>query len=256
MAAETRRPTVYVGRFALAYAVLGAAIAAAVVGLVIAVSHATGLGETAPWSTWQPTSGSGLGVAEQIASHVGGEYRLPTGGQLAAVIAKPPVVTASSRKIPLGYVAINSGSAHVADSVATVNGSNSVMFTLCGLGPSCSIASGKPSFARGLLERREILELALYTFHFDPNVHNVIAFMTPRAANVPGAVIFLQRADLANELSHRYAWTLDPQTPGVNSMTPGDKLYVNQITGHRAYSFSLTQAQDGNAALVLTHLKA
>ena len=38
-----------------------------------------------------------------------------------------------------------------------------VLYRLCGLGPNCAIAKGKPSAERHLLLRREALELALYT---------------------------------------------------------------------------------------------
>ena len=53
------------------------------------------------------------------------------------------------------------------------------MYSLCGLGASCSIATGTPSVERGELVRREILELALYTFKYVGGIENVIAFMPP-----------------------------------------------------------------------------
>lgn len=252
---QAKRHSLYPARFTLAYGALGLAVAAAAVGLALSVTHIGGIGKQTAWSPWQPQKGSPIGVAQQVAKHVGAEYKLGNLVQLVDVIAKPPAVTSNGQKIPVGYVAVRGLHGH-GDSVATTTPSNSVLYTLCGLGTNCSIASGTPSVARGRLVRREILELALYTFRYDSGIDNVIAIMPPRDGKTAPAVIFLQRADLAVELSHRLAWTLDPQTPKVNTMTPGDKLYVDKLTLHRAYSFSLTRAQDGNAILILTHLKA
>ena len=59
------------------------------------------------------------------------------------------------------------------------------MFSLCGLGQSCAIATGKASVERGTLVRREILELALYTFKYVGGVNHVIAFMPPARGKQP-----------------------------------------------------------------------
>src|SRR5581483_5836908 len=95
---------------------------------------------------------------------VGKSYRLPNGDQLVDVIARAPSVSpASSTSIPIHYVGVR-GTKASGDKIISVSSSNSVMYTLCGLGSGCSIASGKATVARGTLVRREILELALYTF--------------------------------------------------------------------------------------------
>ena len=70
------------------------------------------------------------------------------------------------------------------------------MYSLCGLGTSCSIATGKASVERGELVRREILELALYTFKYVGGVKNVIAFMPPRPGDSPKYVVYLQKSDV------------------------------------------------------------
>ena len=54
------------------------------------------------------------------------------------------------------------------------------MYSFCGLGAHCSIATGKPSQTRGQLVRREALETALYTFKYMPVIDSVIVFMPPR----------------------------------------------------------------------------
>lgn len=250
-----KRGLVYFGRFYFVYVVLALALCGAIVGAVLAVRSGSGIGGSGQaWSTWQP-SGGGLGQAEQIASHVGAEYRLGNGGQLAAVIAKPPVVSINNHSIGVGYVAIHGGK-DKPDVVSSTSSSSTVLFTICGLGPSCSIPTGTPSIARGRLVRREILELALYTFHYNSAIHNIIAFMPPASTTQQPVMIFLQRADLASRLGQPLDTTLNAHTPTVSTMTSADKAQVDELTGRRGYSWSLQQAQDGNAIFVLNRIKA
>jgi hypothetical protein len=257
MAAESR-PNAYAGRFTLAYVVLLAAIAAAVVGLVVALSRSGGAaGANGPaWSVWQPTA-SGLGRAEQIAQYVAPEYKLPNGSELVAAIARHPFVNdpTTNTKIPVGYVGIK-GVHGQPDRIIPVSTPNTVAFSLCGLGNACSIATGKPSVARGLLVRREIVELALYTFRYDSGVQNVIAQMPPRNSTTAPVVIFLQRSELAQELAVPLRRTLAAHTPGVGAMTPSDQQAVVAATTGHEYTSSATRAQDGSLILVLTHIPA
>jgi len=255
MAAE-RRPTVYARRFSLLYALLGAAVAAAIVGLVVALAQGGGSGAKPAdaWSSWQPTA-SGLGRAEQIARHVAPEYKLADGSELVGVITRHPEISANGQTLPLGYVGIK-GTHGASDTIFTVSTPNTVMYSLCGLGPACSIASGTPSIARGTLVRREILELALYTFRYDNGVDNVIALMPPRNKKTQPVVVFLRRSDLASELAVPLNRTLAAKTPGVKTMTPSDVQVVQTTTGTHAYVSTVTRAQDGNLILVLTHIHA
>ena len=147
--------------------------------------------------------GGGQGAAKEIAAQVAATYHLPGGDQLVDVIAKEPSVSPpTSSTIPIHYVAIR-GAKGQQDTVVPVSPSDSVMYSLCGLGASCSIATGKPSAARGTLVRREILELALYTFKYDSGIKNVIAFMPPRTG-APQYIILLQKSDLKPQL--RFRW--------------------------------------------------
>ncbi len=138
-------------RFYAIYVVLGAALFGAV---VVGVLSATKTSKPRPaWSAWRP-AGRRHRAAAEIANHVGGEYRLDDGDQLVDVIPKAPSVTASNPSIRVGYVAVR-GTGGKPDGVIPVSGSNSVMYTLCGLGTSCAIATGQASTARGRLLRRE-----------------------------------------------------------------------------------------------------
>jgi hypothetical protein len=249
-----RPPRLYPRRFALVYGVLGAAAAAAVAGLVIALSHVGVVGGGPAWSAWKP-SGGGLGAAKEIADHVGGTYRLANGDQLVAVIAKAPAVSPGNQTIPVHYVAI-AGSGGKADEIISVSSSNSVMYQLCGLGSACSISSGKPSVARGTLVRREILELALYTFKYVGGIDNVIALMPPVPGSQPQYVVYLRKADVSGELKQPLAQTLGPKVPLPARIPAREVHVVDSVTESRVYKFGLSQAQTGDAILVLTPLPA
>lgn len=116
-------------RFLAVYALLGAALwGAAVIGVIYGTRSLT---PGASWSTWHPPGG-GLGQSEQIASHVGSEYRLGNGNPLVTVIAKPPVFTANS--IPVGYALYQGGKLGSRSYTATSR-TSTVLYDLCGLGP-------------------------------------------------------------------------------------------------------------------------
>lgn len=240
-------------RFLTVYGVLGLAIGIGAAALAIGLTTRMG-GGGAGWSPWRP-SGGGLGAATQIATHVGGEYRLPNGTQLDDVIAKAPSVSANGTTIPVGYVAVR-GTHGALDQLYQVDGSNSVMYTLCGLGDSCTIASGKPSVARGEVVRREVLELALYTFHYDGGAQSVIAFVPPRAPSSATSLVFLRRSQLLQELGQPLDRTLSPNAPLPSTMSSREARLVDATPASRSYSFSLTRAQDGNTVLVLSPIAA
>ncbi|HET7571968.1 MAG TPA: hypothetical protein VFJ77_04780 [Gaiellaceae bacterium] len=237
-------------RFLFLYTLLAVVLAAAVAGVVLEEgSSVTG---SAAWSTWKPSAG-GISAARQIAAHVAPEYRLPSGKQLVDVIAKAPSVSPGSQQIPVHYLAVR-GSGGSGDRISDVSSSNTVMFSLCGLGASCSIATGTASVARGRLVRREILELALYTFKYVDGIENVIAFMPPRPGAQPEYVVYLQESDLSAQLDEPLADTLGPKTPLPNTIPAREVRVVDATTESRVYAFSLSQAQQGDAILVLAPL--
>jgi len=247
-----RTPRLYRRRFLLVYTLLGAALGGAAAGIVLALG--ADIGASTPWSTWRPTA-SGISAARQIAEHVAPRYRLPNGKQLVDVIAKAPSVSPGNQTIPVRYVAVRGSKGHQ-DEIVDVSASNSVMFSLCGLGPSCSIATGTPSVARGRLVRREILELALYTFKYVGGIEHVIAFMPPQPGTTPRYVVYLRREDLAAELRRPLSATLAAKTPLPNTIPAREVRIVDATTESRVYAFSLSQAQQGDAILVLAPLPA
>jgi hypothetical protein len=235
-------------RFLAIYGGLGAVLAAAIAGVVVFAGGA--INPSPKWSAWKP-SGGGEGAANQIADHIGKAYRLPNGEQLVDVIAKAPAVSpASSVTIPIHYVAVR-GKNGAADQIYPVTSSNSIMYSLCGLGQSCAISTGKPSQARGRLVRREVLELALYTFKYVGGMKSVIAFMPPTPGAQPKYVVYLTKTDLGAQLKSPLWKTLGPEVPLPSAIPAREVQTIDAATLSRVYSFSLSQAQQGDAILVL-----
>jgi hypothetical protein len=247
--------SLYERRFTVVYGLLGLAVLASIGGIVLAAGSSITGGKTVAWSTWRP-SGGGLGAAKEIADHIAGRYRLPNGNQLVDVIAKRPSVSAPSLgTLTLAYVAVQTkGNANPPP--VSISSSNSVMYSLCGLGTSCAISSGKPSIARGTLVRREILELALYTFKYVGGIDHVLAFMPPAPGVTKQRLVYLQRSDVADQLRAPITQTLGSKVPLPSTIPAREVHAIDAITETRVYSVSLAQTQNGDAVLVLSPLQA
>jgi hypothetical protein len=239
-------------RFAFVYGTLAAVLGLGIVGLVVYAGRTISPGPT--WSAWHP-HGGGQGAAKEIADHISKTYRLPSGEQLVDVIAKAPSVSPSSQQIPIHYVVVR-GTKGTGDKIVQVSSNDSVMYSLCGLGSSCSIAAGKPSVERGTLVRRQILELALYTFKYVPGMKSVIAFMPPTPGAQPQYAIYLEKSDVEQQLKLPLVQTLKPKVPLPSAISRKEQQTIDAVTETRVYKFSLSQAQQGDAILVLAPLAA
>lgn len=142
---------------------LGVAAVALAVSLALRPAAKPGI----TWSSWRPSSNGG-DPAEQIASHVAPEYSRAPGHRLVDVTGGPQAIAGQ----PVVVALRTSGSSPAALP------EDGVFYQLCGEGPSCSIP-GKASLQRGLLVRREALELALYTFHYIEGASQVIVTFPP-----------------------------------------------------------------------------
>jgi hypothetical protein len=239
-------------RFIFVYAILALALGAAITGIVVFAGRA--ISPAPAWSTWKP-SGGGLGAAKQIAQRVSVGYHLPNGDQLVDVIPRPPSFASGSNRVPVPLIAIRGPKGRV-DEVQEITPSDSIWYSLCGLGQSCSIASGKPSVARATLVRREILELALYTFKYVGGVKSVVAFMPPPAGSQPQTVVYLRKNDLEAQLKAPLTATLAPKVPLPSTISAREQEKIDTATESRLYKFGLSQTQQGDAVLVLTQLSA
>ena len=254
--ADRARRLAYRSRFAAFYVAL-AIIAGAGVGALLVL---VGRGSPAPapaWSAWEP-SGSVERRSAQIADHVADQYRLPSGKALVAITyAGPPTVTGpdgSSFRVPAIAVRPDTTAGRAeADDINTLDASNTVMYTLCGLGNACSIPEGKPTLERGQLLRREALELALYSFRYLDGIDSALVLLPPRADGQAATAVFLERGDVRAELRRPLDQTLTaPLTPGVGEIQPDEQQVIDRTTRSRVYQYSYLQAQDGSPVMVLT----
>ena len=240
-------------RFVIVYAVLAAVLATAIAGVAIYAGRS--ISPAPAWSSWKP-SGGGQGAAKQIAAHISRNYRLADGNQLVDVFAKAPSVSPSSNAtVPIHYVVVRGGKGGNNEE-AEVTSTNSVMYSLCGLGAACSIASGQPSVQRGTLVRREILELALYTFKYVPGIKHVIAFMPPQPGMQPKYVVYLREIDLKDQLDVPLSETLGPKVPLPMKIPAREVRTIDATTEPRVFSFGLSQTQNGDAVFVFDPLPA
>ena len=238
----------YAPRFHFLTGALMAVGLAAIAGLVLFVALPTGGGSSdngvAHWSTWAP-SNDGQAGAQEIAEHVGVQYKLPNGRQIVNV----GVSGLEIQGVPLA-VAVRKDASH-GGAIKVFNDAG-VIYHLCGLGQSCAIDSGKPSIARGLLLRREALELALYTFRYLSDVHQVLVFMPPVQGKTPSQALFFREGDVARELDRPLTASLSPRVPSVSSVNLSpDTGLVQQITLPKTFTFSLTGDQTSQSGYIV-----
>ena len=244
-----RRRRRFERRFMLVYTVLGLILVGASAGLIIYASQ-PGPPSAKAWSVWQPAPGTAKKMTQEIADHVSSEYRLSAGGgQLVTVVPSVPTVTSGTEKIAIKAIAIRK-TATSNNGIQVLDSSKSEMYTLCGLGAGCSIASGTPTQTRGRLVRREALEVALYTFKFVPSVKSVIAFMPPPPGQNPTSVLFLQKGNMTQALDLPLHTTLPLSTPPLPTETDdAESTTIDSLTP--TFDYSLTALPQGGAALVL-----
>jgi hypothetical protein len=228
----------------------------ALAGVVVAVAAAVGFvlleGDTAAqegfakhWSAWQPPQTDTTQGAQEIASHVGAEYKQADGSQLTLVNGNP---------MPSFPIALRPARGPV----VTLSPEHGVMYTLDGLGKDGAM-TGTPSAQRAQLLRREALELALYTFRYIHNVDTVIALMPTLPKGTPtrggpttapmSQAVFYRPGDLKQQLQVPLTATMSAKTPVAGSIQDGRA--VDALTLSNLFNWSLHQAQTGQAYLLL-----
>lgn len=224
-------------------AVLGLGLAAIVASVALVLK---GPSAQSNWSAWKPASDGTTGAA-QIASHVSATYRQPNGEQLVAVKGGAMKVA----DLDLNVAVKKNGG----DQIFSGSG---MRYVMCGLGPNCSIAKGKPSVERGVLLQREALEMALYSFEYLSNVNQVVVFLPPRPGEDPtqGKALFFQKDDVNQALDQPLKRTLPSPPPSFNTLRASDVAAVDHFAGGHVYCFAYQVGQDVSAYLVLSAPKA
>ena len=242
-------------KFLLAYFVLAAIVGIAVAAFVVFAqtdstrtpAAAAADGPPAAWNGFRP-QGFEADQVHQIATYIASTYHLPGGHELVAVKASIPPSYQNTLVITDYAVSISSGGQSSYD---VIPAANSVSYELCGLGKQCAIASGKPSVARSRLLRREALELALYTFHFEPSIQTVVTYMPPAPGDKASFVLLFLRSQLAGALARPISATLPETKPPLpDAMSTTEATRVDGLTAPDLYRFSFTRGQDGGVWLV------
>lgn len=230
------------------------AVTASAATLANEASVASEAGEAA-WSSWAPPSGSPAQIADAIATHVGAEYHLNTTGRLDAVVAGPPEIHNGTSKVVISEVAISKTPNSNTDlTIDPTRGAWTYQF--CGSGNACAIAPGEGSVTRGRLVRREALEVALYTFKYDPAITSVIAFLPPPPGQTDSTLLYFQASNYAPQLREPLDRTLPLAKPPLPTQTDAaEKATIDKLTLSDLFSYQLEALVKGGAALLLVPVR-
>ena len=236
------KPPRFGRRFSVAYAALAVCFWATIAVGTIFVVRGVG-GDHAAWSAWRPT-GSGFDAAQQIAKHVGAEYRVDDVGGGPLVFVHPQDVDATQLA---GFIWRSASE--------ELPSRRTLVYELCGAAtsPNCAI-EGVPSDAREELIRREALELILYSYKYVKGYDSVVAFLPP-AESAPKQlrVVLFRRDDLKQELRRPLRQTLATShrvTP--SSLTTIDESTVDELTAPHFFNAKPVALPSGSSFLELT----
>jgi hypothetical protein len=260
-------------KFRGAFMALGGIAVAAILVVVGVIIHddnranpSKPMASSKAWSDWTPTSSGSAGITE-VADFVAPYYRSNAAEQLDAIT---PISVSQSNAAGTTTgkgmtVVVNTASSSAkAESLELLTG-KTVAYNICGLGPKDCELAGTPTANRGLLMRREALELALYTFKYT-DASNVVTVLPPEhsitASGTDGAKVtvatLFERAELQSLLDKPLKQTLsdyplDISELGLWSKTTEAAL-VQEITTDSLYSAQVEAQQEGGTLLVLNPL--
>jgi hypothetical protein len=250
-AATSHEPSPFRSRFGFLFGALAgiALCAAGAFALLLGSSASDGPRLAANWSAWQPESSRMAEGAEEIAEHIGLQYKLDGGGQLVQITSSPLELQGEE----IGVAVRPKGSA-----IELLEGEG-LLYILNGLGPNGTVATGAPSVKRGRLLMREALELALYSFRYLEDVTMVAVLIPQSAAQSQTATanaqqrraVFYRPGDLLPQLQVPLAQTLSPRTPTAATMTKAEAERVDRLTLNNLFLASIQPLEADMNYLVL-----
>ena len=248
-AAVPNEPSPFRSRFGFLFGVL-AGIALCVAGgtaLLVGAQEESGPKLAENWSAWEPETSRMVDGAEEIAGHVGLQYKLDSGDQLVSV---------RSSALELQGEDIGVAVRPVGGSLQYMEG-DGLLYILNGLGPNGTIPTGKASKKRGRLLLREALELALYSFRYLEDV-TMVAVLLPQAPATSTTAserqtraVFYRPGDLLPQLQVPLDDTLSPKTPTPTSMAPAEAKQVDDLTLRNLFLASVQPLEADQNYLVL-----
>ena len=225
----TQGPSPFRSRFGFLFGALaGLGICAAgALALLIASPTDNGPKLAANWSEWQPETTRMVDGAEDIAGHVGLQYKLDSGDQLVSV---------RSSSLELQGESIGVAVRPQGGELQYLEG-DGLLYILNGLGPNGTIPTGTATKKRGRLLLREALELALYSFRYLEDV-TMVAVLLPQSPVEAGAgtqdrqtrAVFYRPGDVLEQLQVPLDETLSAKTPTPSTMTTPEAKRVDDLT--------------------------
>ena len=197
------------------------------------------------WSSYKPPSGEMYESAQSLADYVAPRY-LSNGNPVAVVQAQPPIYRQAE---VAGLAFMQEPNQGVGTAYRQFQSADdTMMYVFCGPAASCALPQGGEDVTP--LLRRESLELALYTFHYWPDVKTVVALLPPTKDQKP-AFLF-RRKELSAQLSRPLESTL-PNSDAVTttSMSEGELATVETLTQDRIFLSSFQETSNGQTILLL-----
>ncbi len=205
------------------------------------------------WSDWTPPLGSSAAVTNAIAAHVGSTYHLDdTGKKLVTVTTAAAGSRHGPFRHPLSVISTRLGF-DSGGGYSFAETSTTWTYNLCGSDPGCSLP-GAPTLNRGRVISREALELALYTFKYEPAITSVAIFAPPVAHELDNrSVFYIQRSQLAHALSVPLVRTLPLSTPPLPAAEDTtERPTIARLASRHLFLEYTRQIHDGSYELVLT----
>ena len=247
-AAAPRGPSPFRSRFGFLFGVLAglALCAAGATALLLGATEESGPELAENWSAWEPETSRMVDGAQEIADHVGLQYKLDSGDQLVSIRSSALEIQGEE----MGVAVRPTGAP-----LQTLEG-DGLLSILNGLGPNGTIATGKASRKRGRLLMREALELALYSFRYLDDV-TMVAVLLPQSSSSETSAqqttraVFYRPGDLLEQLQVPLDKTLSPRTPTPATMNPDESERIDSLTLRNLFLASIQELEAGHNYLVL-----
>jgi hypothetical protein len=240
-------PSPFRSRFGFLFGVLAglALCTAGGTALLVGAHQDSGPQLAENWSSWEPETSRMVDGAEEIAGHVGLQYKLDSGDQLVSI---------RSSSLELQGEEIGVAVRPQGASLQYMEG-DGLLYILNGLGPNGTIPTGTATRKRGRLLLREALELALYSFRYLEDV-TMVAVLLPQS---PGTsqqarqtrAVFYRPGDLLDQLQVPLDETLSPKTPTPATMTTAEAKRVDDLTLRNLFLASVQPLEADKNYLVL-----
>jgi hypothetical protein len=243
-------PAPYRGRFGFIWGALaGVGVCAIALGaLLVASSGKDGPPLAKNWSDWKPSTSRMLAGAEDIAGHVGREYKLDSGDQLAAIRSGGFEISGT----PIGVAVRPKGG-----ELEVLRGPG-VLYLLSPLSTDPKTTTGKAGRTNEQLMMREAVELALYSFRYLEDVTMVGVMLPPRGGPAEASTdgqqsrtIFFRPGDMLARLEVPLSRTMAATPPRPKDLTQQEVAKIDSLALRNLFLASIQPLDSDLSYLVL-----